>query len=155
MHELQPRVLSDIEGKRLFRAPAVGGSRINSAVPRIEHDGFDLVRILDPVWTNDRLDDLADVHGGDQFVRSVGQNGKVGEKPYSINVEISGASLGADGGSFLTQRNRMTDACVGRELIKMRHVREADIVPTALPDDGPVVTGHSNQPNQSEGTGQE
>src|SRR4051812_6416987 len=56
----------DVEREGLLAAPPASRPIIKAAMTRIEHDGIDFLRILDPARPEDGLDDFAHVHHRDQ-----------------------------------------------------------------------------------------
>ena len=57
------------ERERLLRSPGILRRPVGAAVARIEHDRLDSLRILDAARTQDRLDELSDIEGGNQMRR--------------------------------------------------------------------------------------
>ena len=103
-----------IEGELLLGAPLICRAVIRAAVAGIEHDRLHFLRILDPARTQDRLDDFADIHGGDQVAFRAAREREIGEETHAIDVDLARAGLRADAAALAAQR----DGAVGVAVIR-------------------------------------
>ena len=105
---------------------------------RIEHDSVDFMRVANPVRPQDRVDDLAYVHGRHQRFVGVGENRKVGEETHAIDVELARPGLCAQSTTILAQGDIAINARVFRELIELRDVGEGNVIAILQMDDVPI-----------------
>ena len=135
----------DVQGKPLLRSPSARSALIDAPMAGIEHHGLDLLRALNSARTEDRLDDLADIHHRDQVIVAAAQERKVREETNTVDREFARPRLGADDPALASEGDGAVDAGVIGKVVELRDVGERHVRAIPLADDRPVARRHATE----------
>lgn len=127
-----------VERELFFSTPAIFAALIRSAVARVEHDRFDLLRVGNSAWSQDRLDDPRDVRGGHQRFSVGVPNGEICQESDAIDVELLGSCLSSDAAPIASQRNGPVRLGIVWKLIKLGNIGKANVIAPLMADHAPA-----------------
>ena len=131
----------DIEGGLLLDAARALGAAVVAAMAGVEDDGADRRGVLDLAGTHDGLDDLGDVHCGDEDFPALLADGEAEDVFDVVDENLPGSRLAADGLSAARNGEGLVVFDRRIEAVELGDILNGNVAASLVNDDVPGPRG--------------